>query len=366
LVALPDITFQHSTLETVILIAYGERSKKGRRHSIFIDKKDYGEYIRTGQPTWQRDVTISFTGHETDPILWYNSLQHIWDECSYLSLLNSITDIHNGIEYKIPFRKNAAKLISDTPRPGYSPGLVKVKDGFEPYYIDAVKYLNVNPELMLYDAYKLPWERPKVLVNAVRLTRGSWTIAGSIDEQGLICYHNFHGIWPTNNVSIEVIAALLNSPFANAFISTHRASQHNLVGILRRIPIPNLTNSQTQSIISLVEKYRLYREQWLAQPERSDYFEQLCRELMWQIDAEVLAAYDLPPRLERELLDYFAGHQRPGPVKFDRYYPPDFRPSIPWRDYISEEFRSSTARRTLERLPVLHDPFISAMVEELD
>jgi len=84
------------------------------------------------------------------------------------------------------------------------------------------------------------------------------------------------------------------------------------------------------------------------------------------MDAEILTAYDLPPRLERELLDYFAGHQRPGPVKFDRYYPPDFRPAIPWRDYISEEFRASTARRTLERLPVINDPIISAMVEDLD
>jgi hypothetical protein len=87
---------------------------------------------------------------------------------------------------------------------------------------------------------------------------------------------------------------------------------------------------------------------------------------MVQIDAEVLSAYDLPPRLERELLDYFTGYERPGPVRFDRYFPSDFRPAIPLRDYISAEFRSSTARRTLERLPVLNDPVISEMIESLD
>lgn len=87
---------------------------------------------------------------------------------------------------------------------------------------------------------------------------------------------------------------------------------------------------------------------------------------MYQIDAEVLAAYDLSPRLEKELLDYFAGYKRPGPVQFDRYYPPGFRPAIPWRMYISKEFRASSARRTLERLPVINDPVITAVVNALD
>jgi hypothetical protein len=53
-------------------------------------------------------------------------------------------------------------------------------------------------------------------------------------------------------------------------------------------------------------------------------------------------------------------------VHFDRYYPPGFRPAIPWRVFISEEFRVSGARQTLQRLPVLNDPIISAMVADLD
>ncbi|HEX8525778.1 MAG TPA: SAM-dependent DNA methyltransferase, partial [Allosphingosinicella sp.] len=35
------------------------------------------------------------------------------------------------------------------------------------------------------------------------------------------------------------------------------------------------------------------------------------RELLIEIDARVLAAYDLPPRLERDLLDYFGAAERP-------------------------------------------------------
>jgi hypothetical protein len=87
--------------------------------------------------------------------------------------------------------------------------------------------------------------------------------------------------------------------------------------------------------------------------------------LLLEIDAVVLAGYDLPPRLERELLNHFAGERRPGPVRFDRYYPPDFVPAIPLHRYLSTEYRNSAAHLTLERLNLINDPAVSAMIEEL-
>ena len=33
-------------------------------------------------------------------------------------------------------------------------------------------------------------------------------------------------------------------------------------------------------------------------------------DILFSIDAEILRLYDLPPKLERQLLDFFAGHQR--------------------------------------------------------
>ena len=62
-----------------------------------------------------------------------------------------------------------------------------------------------------------------------------------------------------------------------------------------------------------------------------------------KIDAEVLRLYDLPPRLEKQLLDFFAGHERKGiDFKFHDYYPKEFNSYIPLRMYISEEFQNST------------------------
>ncbi len=52
----------------------------------------------------------------------------------------------------------------------------------------------------------------------------------------------------------------------------------------------------------------------MEQPEQAEYFERRCRGLLGQIDAELLEAYNLPMHLEQELIKYFEGYKRPGPI----------------------------------------------------
>ena len=67
------------------------------------------------------------------------------------------------------------------------------------------------------------------------------------------------------------------------------------------------------------------------------------KRILLNIDAEILQLYDLPPRLEKRLLDFFAGYQRKGvDFKFDRYYPEGFDSYIPLHMYISTEFQNSS------------------------
>ena len=67
------------------------------------------------------------------------------------------------------------------------------------------------------------------------------------------------------------------------------------------------------------------------------------KQCLLAIDAEILRLYDLPPRLEKKLLDFFEGVPRKGvDFKFDRYYPAGFDSYIPLHVFISEEFKNST------------------------
>jgi hypothetical protein len=364
--ALPDTVFQHSDVETALLIAHGAREGAPQRHVASVSKDDYERFLQTGTPSWREELPTNLVDPAGAPVFWRTPLWRIWEALKRLPRLGDVAEVHRGIEYQLSMRSHQEQLVSSKPKPGFAAGLVKVKPSFEPFFVSDVSFLNTDPSVMLYEAYNLPWDQPKVIANAARLSRGSWTIAATIDYQGLVCYQQFHGIWPLASVSLEMIAAVLNSPVANAFIGPLRTSRHNQVSVVKQIPIPPLTTTQTQAVAALVSQYQSLRAQWRKQPKRAEELEVACRAALAKIDAEVLGAYDLPPRMEKLLLDTFAGHQRPGPVRFTGYYPPGFRPAIPWRIFISEAFQSSSARATLARLPVLNDPVISTAVRDLD
>jgi hypothetical protein len=55
--------------------------------------------------------------------------------------------------------------------------------------------------------------------------------------------------------------------------------------------------------------------------------------MLLEIDALVLTAYYLAPRMERMLLQQFAGQPREVPFPFDRFYA-DSIPALPLRDIV--------------------------------
>ena len=248
LISLPDTVFNFSDAETVLLIAHGERTAQPRWSSAFVSKNELQQFLSTGKATWQTQAPASFVQQQltsNNVNLWYNPLQQIWDTLSDLPRLGDIAEIHRGIEYNVPFKENMVDLVSNTPRPGFAPGLARVTNSFEPYATKNFVYLNTDKNMQLYEAYKLPWEKPKLIVNAARLTRGPWTISAIIDEQGLVAYQNFHGIWPISNVPLEVIATVLNGPIANAFLSSHQTSRHNQLKQSIKFLFPNSAESNT-------------------------------------------------------------------------------------------------------------------------
>jgi hypothetical protein len=357
---LPDVAFQHSEVEPVLLIAHRTRATEPRRRSAFVSKSDYPEFVRTGKVTWEHEARPSASN--THPPLWTHPLlSDLLAATQQFRGLGEIADIHRGIEYK-DFKEH---FISDEPKQGYARGLVKVRKTLEPYFTLSPVYLLIRDDVMLYKAHLRYWDRPKLIANAARLTRGPWAITAAPDYSGLVCSQRFHDIWPTQDVPLELLAAILVGPVANTLIGLQITSRDNQKRIVARVPVPNLSPAEVDSVVTLVRAYQTNRARWIANPGNAKALERACHELLLEIDAAVLSGYDLPPRLEREVLNRFADEPRPGPVRFDRYYPRDFLPAIPLRMYISGQFRNSSARQTLERLTLIDDPAVSAMIEEI-
>lgn len=370
IVALPDSAFQHSDMETVLLIAHHKGGPLARLRSAEVTKKDYGSFVQTGQPSREEAATVTArrSAQPESETLWLRPVERVWRALDGLPVLSQVADIRRGVFYGPSLRQTPDRIVSQQSRPGFRPGLMSVNEGFEPLVIRGHVFLNMDPDVM-YErsrAYLFPWDQPKVIVNRARLSRGAWVVTGAPDGDGLVASQQFLAIWPTADVPVGVLAAIVNGPVANAFMSTNRTSRDNRIQTLDRMPIPRFRPESISAVRTAVDDYRSARLEWLAKPTADASLEFRCRQALLRIDAELLAAYDLPPKLERELLDYFAGHRRPGPVTFDRYYPEDFRPALPLRMFVSGERERASANLTLQRLPVLRDPVISKAVAELE
>jgi len=358
--------FEHSDVETVLLLAYAKHAEVSSFRTSMVKKNDQQAFLETGQATWQVSAPAGYLRASESPEFWYTPWQSIFDELELAPRLKNIAEIHRGIEFARSLREDSSQLVASAPRPGFQPGLLNTKTGFEPYVAWPTVYLNTEPFNMRHSAPTRQWERPKVIANASRLWSEGWVLAGAIDYDGLVCYQRFHGIWPTCDVPVEVLAALVNSPVANLFANLRRTSRDIQVRVLQELPVPRFTKSQVGRIVSLVMQYVEDRARWRSQPLTSVELEQRCLRSIQLIDAAVLEAYDLSPRGERRLLDFFADRRRPGPVRFERYYPPQFRPAIPWRLYISDDFAKDSAAETLRRMPMINDLAITEAMRELD
>ena len=359
LIGLPDKVFRHSDAEAVLLLASKRGGQVGTLRIGDVDRGDLAHFFLTHEPTRRSEDDFEVSASTFESSIWLPTLQEVWKATSRMKRLSDVAEIHRGIEYNVPFQSNESSLVSESPGPGYSLGIQKVKGTVEPFLICKTVYLNVSQDRMRGMAYKHPWKQRKLVVNAARRTRGAWSIAASIDCLGVVCYQNFHGIWPDDSISLETLAAILNGPVANAYVVAGEGGRGVQRQTLMGIPIPDLQVDQDEAISSLVHKYTEVRKQWLAGILEDEEAHDTCGGLLRHIDAEVLRAYDLSPRTERALLDYFADQPRPGPVSFKEYFPNWFKPHIPWYRYLSEEMEQASATSTLGRLPVIDDALIT-------
>jgi hypothetical protein len=150
-------------------------------------------------------------------------------------------------------------------------------------------------------------------------------------------------LWPTGDWSAETLAAVLNGPVANAFVAAQEGNSDIALEVIKAIPIPRFEPEMRDRVTSLIAEYlSLVESDTLLLRSTARTPDRILRE----IDAAVLSGYDLPPRLERELLDYFngEGERRPVPFHFADYFPEDFQPYFSLADYLSEEFHRSRAK----------------------
>ena len=279
-------------------------------------------------------------------------LAAVWRYSEAHTRLAEIATLGQGL-----FHKGAASLprsswtTHDPPRPRDVRGVADLSDDPTIYGFPKIVGINIASSVIDREVAGFPTNKPQVLLNYGRAGRDRWRLKAFLDEKGRALTNRFIAVRPASpEVTALYLWAILNSPVANAYAHcVLGAKRDNQVGTMRNVPAPRWSLACAANIEQAAMRYRqlavspgrLFND--AATPEG-------IKQALLDLDAAVLKAYDFPPRLERQLLDYFAGVERKGVgCPFTGYYPPGFSSYLPLHVFLSERFERAAAHRTADR-----------------
>ena len=313
---LPDRIFQYSDAETAIFIARKNKpSKMSKVICRHVRDADRENFKMCFSPTFKDTVPASFFKDKMHGRYFVPPFREMWEYLDENPKLSDIAEIKTGVEYEPGLiEKNPDEIIRNTPFPGSVPGIFKVTKGFMQFTTSDIVFMSTKQKhrrKMVPGAWELDWKKPKVVVPKSSMSRGPWRLAAVIDKKKLLIRRRFFAMWPkTEIIGVELLAALMNSPIAQAFVFCHSNIRDIHKRVYSSIPIPADIADENELITALVNKYIALIE---GKKEKE------AREKLIEIDTEILKRYRLPVRLERQLLKIFLGCQRRVPFDFTGY-----------------------------------------------
>lgn len=308
LVSLPDKVFAESQVESALLIAREPREQGIQRvRASEVEDRDRKQFLALGVPSQTRQVERPM-GKITDGELWLTCLSELWRRLRTLPSLGDSFEAHWGLRW---LHKGQAAAASNRPAAGRSEGLMRTRDHRQ-FLLGQTQWLDTRPD-RLYGGKDLPWDRPKILCNAGRSGRGKWRISAAVDRSGLVASQQYVILWPTqSDVDLDAMAAVINGPLANAYMTEHSQDRRLRINTLLSLPVPRSLPTQVGAMA------REYTRK-LTSTQNLFIDDQGLQEILDQIDALVLGAYDLPPKMVRDLLSEFCGMRRPVAHPWDEW-----------------------------------------------
>ena len=355
LTMLPDKAFDADS-EVVLLVAKGPIPHSATRvivRSVNDDLASWRAFERRHEVNSEHAATL--TPAQAKATLLVPALSAVWLELKGQKELHQCVEkICRGVRWKEPMKKDRKETgrrqeyERDVEATGFIRGVAPQTRIFV-FEVPPLKFLSIRPDHRATNAWRLPWDRPKVIFGKSARSRGHWKIAAFPDGVGAACYQTYIAVWPKVGGYDEVVlSAILNSPVANAFVSTREGKTDITIETVNAIPMPSLTTGQVERIRELVSRYQTatngYRlgeaEVSIDDPER----------IIKEIDAVVLDGYRLPPRVERELLEFFRGHKRPTRHGFGDYIPKDCDVAFSLSRLLSTNYGGLTGKELLSKL----------------
>lgn len=347
---LPDRAFPDADSEIALVIAVDPIPHKAAHvvsRKVNDNPSAWSEFEASQQVSSEYAAEFSFDAAGRSLLI--PELPEVWNFLDSYPTLDEVAEIHRGIEWNIPLTEhgretgNRSKLVKHHPAEGFKEGIAPQTD-FKIFEQPATAYLNFRPELQRGGPWRHAWDKPKVILNKAARSRGRWRMASFPDTRGLSCYQTYFGVWPKSVLDEWSLSAILNSPVANAFVATREGKTDVTKETLMLIPVPHLTEVQQRRLKELIKEYLRVTSSAPLENMQGD-----AEGLLKQIDAAVLSGYRMPPRIERQLLDFFRDQDRPITHSFSEYFPQDFSAYFSLSEYLSPNFSAATVGELLKR-----------------
>jgi len=342
----PDKIFSFSDAESAIILGRRLTHRKGIGTVSYrrVREADAERFELDYEVTTKRKVRQEQFFKTKNCNMRLPDLSEMWGWLSAYPKLCSIASVGRGFDFEggsLPPEEDKEKVFPKESREGIS-GFVNWR--CKPGIHQLPKELRINPQKVKTKRMGLDVGIPQILVNHACAGRGPWRLKSLLDFKGHAMTSRFLTVRPKSpDIPLEYLWAILNSPIANAYVYAHSLKRDILVGLMRNMYVPDVSPDHIERVTTAAREY-LHATKPRPGTLSSSRAEDHARQLLLQVDAEVLRLYALPLRLERQILDLFAGQQRVGvPFRFERYFPEDFEPCFSLHEYLSEDYRRSTA-----------------------
>lgn len=360
---LPDGVFEKADVETALLL--GRRHPAGElkltvgptsfRHVLDGDRYRT-EFRENSKPTTEQPLPLTRVAPAPDHSLWVPDMLDVWDAMADFPQLSEFVEMGHGFVFRsesdtlFPIGEHQISLAACA---GYALGFFNVDTDSATHLLPPRVHVNRNRDAILRHRAGFVSGLRQVLMNYAPAKRGPWRNQAFIDLRGHPASSRFLVARVKEGVVSELFLwALLNSPIGNAYTGSHCDKRQMLASRVGKMRCREPSSSQADRIESAARAYREAAERWTKQhpqarkpksrkrkPEVADELDFFADQqeaaqqqflelkyLHWRMDAEVLALYNLPAPLERQLLDYFTGERRVGvPFEQTEYFPNEFK-----------------------------------------
>jgi hypothetical protein len=334
----PDGVFSFSDAESAVVI--GRRKKVTGQNQVryrHIRERELESFRSDYSAGSTRAVRQLRFSSDESLSLRVPDLEEVWIACANSATLADIAVLGQGLSYRGQDLPRSATTYSSERFPGGRSGFVFFDRGIQLHQLPNSYWMNLDSAVILYPRAGTAVGTPQILLNYAPASRGPWRLRALVDREGHPVTSRFIPVRPSApEYTLEALWALLNSPLANGYVFSHLGKRDNLVGDIRKIPIPKARTFE--SVHRAANEY--LKAALSGQPAAT------LQKLLLKVDCEVLELYSLPPRVEQLLLSSFREWDRVGvPFKQTRYLPKELENSVRFSDFLQFEEDWPTTNR---------------------